>query len=490
MQDDVVAFLMDPATHGGAHPIHIETHLSHLFLAGQRAFKLKKAVLWSVVDYATLERREHFCRKEIDVNAHFAADLYVGLRRVTQQGGTLSLDGPGKVVDWLVEMHRFDDGAQLDMMVDGGTITAPLIEQTGDSIARMHRTAPIVRVKDRTASRRGLIDQLEHDVLAQTQDARVRADVALWARQCTEELRRRQSLVDARARHGFVRRCHGDLHLSNICVWKGDPTPFDAIEFSDEIATIDVLYDLAFVLIDLEQRGRKDLSARLLSRYMEWTRDYAGLALLPIFMSLRAMVRALVGATKGRDPAPSVTCALRANNARPRPWLLAIGGLSGSGKSTVARAVCERSGAVVIRSDTTRKHLLGVRPEDPLPVSAYATSVSCEVYRRLLVDAKRALRAGWPVILDATFMGSGVRARAEAIAEGTGAQFCGVWLEVPLGTMVERVAQRRGDASDADPRVVRQQSTKALGAITWQSLDGTAQAQVTAERIAHALEKR
>lgn len=474
-QADVVAFLLRPEVHGGAQVRHIETHLSHLFLVGDRAFKMKKAVSWSMVDYATVERREHFCRKELGVNGPVAGALYIGVIPVTQGPSGLVMGGEGPPVEWLVEMRRFDDRSQLDQMVEDGTLSDDIVDATADAIAGMHRSAPIVSQSGAADRALALAQQLATDTAAQTITTADEAAAARrWLEKAREAIARKADVIDRRARHGFVRRCHADLHLSNICMFEGRPTPFDAIEFSDEIATIDVLYDFAFVLIDLESHERADLSARLLSRYLEWTRDYSGLALLPLFLSLRAMVRALTGAAKGRSPATHITAATRTLTGPAGVWLAAVGGLSGSGKSTVARALGACSGAAVIRSDTARKHLFGVAPTERLSASAYAPHVSERVYARMLQDARRGLRAGWPMVTDATFMEPASRERVAALAAREGVPFVGAWLNVPSDVMRERVRRRRGDASDADEAVVAAQEHRDLGRMDWHELDGTA----------------
>ncbi|WMS42636.1 AAA family ATPase [Acuticoccus sp. MNP-M23] len=482
-QDAVVAFLASPAAHDGVMPEHIETHLSHIFLAGERVLKLKKARHWSVVDYSTVPQRAHYCREEVRRNAATAPDIYLGVRPVTS-GEHLAIGGDGVPVDWVVEMRRFAKDAQLDAMVDAGTVTPAQIDGTADAIAALHRAASIRRRPDQVASMRALAAQLAQDLTGQLTTPALKTAVAAWAGATDALIARHARLLEARARHGFVRLCHGDLHLSNICLWQGKPTPFDALEFAETMATIDVLHDLAFVLVDLEQRGRDDLSSRLLSRYLEWTRDYGGLALLPLFKGLRAMVRALVAVTKARDPAPAIKAAEAAVLRSPVPRLVAIGGLSGTGKTTLARALCPRLSAVVLRSDTTRKHLAGVLPETPLPPSAYCASETRRVYQRMRVDAARALRAGWPAIVDATFTEDAERNAVRALAAAHGAPFTGVWLEAPADTLAARVAARTGDASDADISVLRAQQRSAGRPRDWAVLDARDNVARLAEEVA------
>lgn len=482
-QKEVVDFLASAACHGGVTPVHVETHLSHLFLAGERVFKLKKALAWSMVDYETLDRREHFCRHEVAVNSATAPEIYLGVVPVTREGGVLALGGAGEAVDFVVEMRRFSSDEQLDIMVEDGTITPAIIDETADVVAAMHRAAPRVRLADGAEAVARRTRQLAQDVAAGPRAPA--ADVTAWERAAMTIDKRQAGRLSRRARHGFVRRCHGDLHLSNVCLWKGRPTPFDAIEFSEEIATIDILYDVAFLLVDLELRGRQDLSNRLLSRYLGSTRDYGGLSLMPLFKSQRAMVRALTRAAKGADPRPAVTLARALVAPRPPARLVAVGGLSGSGKTTVARAIAPSLDAVVIRSDTVRKQLAGVAPEERLGADFYRPEMTARVYRRMLVDARRALAAGASVILDATFTEPAMSRAAAALAASRNASFDGVWLEAPAATLGARVSARQRDASDADASVVaRQVEAHSRAPAGWRTVDAAGVPGEVARRVA------
>ena len=478
-QRAVVDFLASPAAHGGVVPQHVVTHISHVFLAGETAFKLKRAVALPFLDYSTPALRERFCREEVAVNRRFAPELYRGVRAVTESADGLALDGRGPAVDWVVEMNRFAPGAQFDIMLDRGRIDGALIDAVADMIAATHQAAPVVTVGDHSRRVCDLRRQLDRDVTPLLEACVDRANAALWLHKAVEQTLRHRALLDRRGRHGFVRRCHADLHLSNICLWQGRPLAFDAIEFSEEMATIDVLYDLAFVLVDLEHHGRRDFAARLTSRYLERTRDYGGLAVLPLFKANRAMVRALVALEKGRNPAAHLAEARRNAEREPAPRLIAIGGLSGSGKTTVARALAAdaavaeaaEAAAVVIRSDSVHKQLFGYAPEERLPASAYTPAAHEAVYRRMLTDARRALASGWPVILDATFIDPGWRQRARDLARAARVPFAGLWLDAAPDALKARVAARTGDASDADAAVVEAQGRADLGTLDWRRID-------------------
>lgn len=480
-QRPVVDFLSSPAAFGGRPVERIDTHISHIFLAGDRAYKMKRAVKLDFLDYTGLELRRRDCLAEIAVNQAMAAGLYRRVVAVTRAGDGLALGGPGEPVEWLVEMVRFDGGTQFDRLADAGRLTAPMIEQLADVVAAGHRTAPVT-------PDRGGVDVLAFflDYVGRALDGAVTAlggrdAVDGWKTLFGEELRRMAPVIDARRRHGFVRRCHGDLHLANICLFDGRATPFDAIEFNDAIACCDVLYDLAYALMDLVRIDRPDLANLLMNRYLAYTRDYRGLRLMPLFVSLRGGIRAMVHVLKPPTAAEHAKAraflhlALDVLVHRPRPRLIAVGGLSGTGKSTLARALATRMapgvGAVVLRSDVTRKQLFDIAPETPLPPEAYGPEVNERVYRRLAHDAGRALAAGQVVIVDAVFLQPWERAALAEAACRLDAPFAGLWLDAPRPVLAGRIAMRGNDASDATVAVLAQQARQDIGALDWTRLD-------------------
>lgn len=479
-QAPVVAFLAEPAHYGGTAPAHVTTHISHVFVGPDRALKLIRARALPFLDARDPERRRVLAETGVAVNRRIAPEIYRGVRAVAAEGGRLVLrdaaDGapPERILDHVVDMNAFDPDTRLDRVLARGALDARLVERAADRIAAMHRSAPVRRVSDGAARVGGTIAQLVQDLEGLGASGDLAARIEAWGEAARAADRRLGGLLDRRGRHGFVRRCHGDLHLANICLWEGEPTPFDAIEFDEAMATIDVLYDLAFVLADLSFRGADAFANRLLCRYLEWTRDYAGLAALPVFASMRAMVRALVAAASGGDPSGQVALAGRLVAGPGPARLLAVGGRSGTGKSTLARALAERTGAVVLRSDAVRKRLFGRAPEDRLPEAAYAEEASRRVYRRMRVDAARALRAGFPVVLDATFLDPDERAAAADLAARAHVAFDGIWLSDEEATLAARLAARAAagtDASDADAAVMRAQRPAAAPPAGWHAID-------------------
>jgi aminoglycoside phosphotransferase family enzyme/predicted kinase len=487
-QREVVNFLMSPATHGGMPVERIDTHSAMVFLAGARALKLKRAVRFDYLDFSTRERRRAACEAELRINRRAAPAIYRGLVAITRESdSTLALNGAGSPVDWLVDMNRFDQAALLDRLSEQGALDLSLMRPLASAIARFHAEA---EGRNDHGGYAGMAWVIEGNADGFATEGRG----MLNPKQCAEltnlarrELGRRRRLLDARRNAGFVRQCHGDLHLRNIVLLDGWPTLFDAIEFSDEIACVDVVYDLAFLLMDLWRRNLRSHANAVLNAYLAETADFAGLALLPLFLSCRAAVRAKTSATAARvqeDPRRRRELeemargylAMAMELLRPAaPQLIAIGGLSGSGKSTVARALAPSiggvPGAVVLRSDEIRKRLCGVSALDRLGPDGYTGEVTTRVYRTLAEHARLALIAGHSVIVDAVFARPADRIAIEALALSADVPLSGIWLDAPATVLESRVARRQRDASDADVAIVRQQLATDVGPMTWSRVD-------------------
>jgi hypothetical protein len=298
-------------------------------------------------------------------------------------------------------------------------------------------------------------------------------------------LARLAPLLAARAAEGRTRRCHGDLHLGNLCLWQGKPTPFDALEFDEALARIDTGYDLAFLLMDLDQQAGRAAANRVLNRYLARSGDYGLLGPLPLWLALRALVRAHVQAARGRDGAKLLRAA-RAYLAPSPPLMIAVGGLQGTGKSTLARglapALGAAPGALLLRSDELRKRRFGLAPEAPLPPEAYAEEVSRAVHEELFIIAEVALRQGHAVALDAVFLDPHHRRHAAEIAARAGVPFQGFWLEAPMEILKSRILARRGDASDATIAVLERAAKADPGPIDWIRLDAAGEAQAAARK--------
>lgn len=472
-QDEVFALLSRGATFGVDRVDILETHASAVFLAGDRAYKLKKAVRYSYLDYSTCALRLANCRAEVAINSRFAPTLYLGIVPVTREtDGSLALSGQGIPVDWLVVMRRFEQDSQFDRMAERGALNADLMRRLADRIAVAHDQA-----QPRTD--RGGIVGLRQATDITVDNLRLAAPSILpperserWIERISVSLDRATDLLERRRLGLHVRQCHGDLHLRNICLLDGEPTLFDAIEFDESLSTTDVLYDLAFLLMDLANRGLGALGNLVFNRYFDRRDEADGLPVLPLFLSVRAAIRAQVTAAAeahrhgaaatdlGSEARRYLDLALRLLEPPP-PRLIAIGGYSGSGKSTLSYALAPTIGAVpgarVLRTDVLRKRAAGVAPEAPLPAEFYTPERHEETYRALVDETRRCLKGGHAVIVDAVFGQASERAAIEAVAREAGVPFAAIWLAAAENVLEKRVGSRQSDASDATAAVVRNQ---------------------------------
>jgi len=490
-QQEVFAFLADAATHGGGAVQRVDTHAASVFLAGERAFKVKRAVRFPFLDYSTLAKRKAACEAELAINRKVAHDIYRRVVAITRENdGRLKLDGAGTPVEWALEMHRFDENATLDRLAQAGKIDAMLADALGRAVATLHARASAVEAEPWITALADYIEQNDA-ALCERPDLFPSAEVEALAKRSHAAHAGLRPLLVARGDRGLIRRLHGDLHLGNIVLLDGRPVPFDAIEFSPLIASGDVLYDLAFLLMDLVERRLNPSANTVFNRYLVETKrieDLDALASLPLFLSMRAAIRAKVTAARlehaASDQTAAITQSARAyfDFARrfiePKsPRLVAVGGLSGTGKTALAYALAPElapaPGAVVLRSDVERKTLFGKHEHDKLPQDAYSPAVTARVYAAIIDKARRAVAAGHSAILDAVFATPQERAAAVASAEILGVSFHGLFLEADLGKRIARLARRSRDASDADAVVARRQEGYDLGALNWTRIDAS-----------------
>jgi len=494
-QAEVIAFLSDPASHGtGIADVDvIETHGALVFLAGDTALKIKRAVRLAYFDFSTLAKREAVCHREIEINQPNAPDIYRDVVAITREtDGRLAIDGRGKPVEWAIRMMRFDQDALLSTIADCAGIDDRLAVDLARTIVAAHEAAETRIVADAAADMGSIIDAIDRSFAASAAEI-VGLDTphAQFMALARGHLDRVAPLLRRRADAGLVRRCHGDAHLGNIVIWKGRPQLFDAIEFDERLATIDLLYDLAFLLMDLDRRGARRAARIVLDCYLSETArglDLEGLAALPLFLGVRAAVRAMVAFDRARIQGGSAkpaterhgleTLSLAISYLEPPPArLVAVGGLSGTGKTTLARELAPylqpAPGALHLRSDVLRKQLAGVGELDRLPATSYTPEASEAVYRALLERARLALAAGHSVVVDAVFAQEAWRTAVARMAAETGIPFDGIWLEATPELLKERVAARTGDASDATPAVVERQLEAATGAISWHRVAAT-----------------
>jgi uncharacterized protein len=504
-QEPVFALLADPATHGGAAVERIDTHAASVFLAGDRAYKVKRAVRFPFLDYSTLDKRRRACEAELEVNRAFAPDIYRRVVPITRAAdGRLALDGGGAPVEWAVEMRRFDEKATLDHLADAGRIDAALADALGRAVAAAHAGAPAVEAGPWIDA---LADYVEQNDAAFREQPELfpPAEAAALIRTSRAAHGRIRPLLLARGRRGLIRRGHGDLHLGNIVLIDRRPVLFDAIEFDPLVASGDVLYDLAFLLMDLVERGLNEAANVVFNRYLVETRrpeDLDALAGLPLFLSVRAAIRAKVTAAKLKHAQADSKAAIEASArkyfgfaraliAPAAPNLITVGGLSGSGKSVLARAlapdIAPAPGAVVLRTDVERKTLFGKEEHDKLPADAYSADVTARVYAAVADKARRTLAAGHSAVVDAVFAKPEERAAVEQCAQALGVPFHGLFLDADLATRVARVGARSRDASDADAAVARHQESYDLGTLGWARIDASGTPQETLERVRAAM---
>jgi uncharacterized protein len=416
-QDEVFAFLGRPSSHGGADVRRIDTHAAVVFLAGERAYKVKRAVRFPFLDFSTLEKRRDACTAEIEANRPFSPGLYRRVVAITRDpDGGLSLGGGGEPVEYAVEMHRFDETKTLDHLADNGAVDLALADSLARAVAAAHALAPVVAAAPWIDALAAYVEQ---------NDAAFREHPALFPAAAIERLTaasraalsRVRPLLLARGTRGLVRRGHGDLHLGNIALIDGRPVPFDALEFDPLVATGDVLYDLAFLLMGLVERRLQPAANVVLNRYLAETRrveDLDALAALPFLMSMRAAIRAKVTAARAAVAPQSDRAAIEKSATTyfelaaalivpPPPTLVAIGGLSGTGKSVLARVLAPElmpaPGAVVLRSDVERKALFGVAETEHLPADAYTPEVTARIYAALADKARRVTSAGHSAVV-------------------------------------------------------------------------------------------
>jgi len=488
-QTSIVAALEEGSAVGASHPLRrIDTHMSHLFLGEGRAFKLKRALRHPFADLASVDARRIACEAELAVNAKLAPRIYeTVLPVVSDEHGAIRVGGAGAPIDWVVVMRRFADGALLSEMAKAKTLTPDAIEEAVMALVRFHSAQPSMTSTGHTADYRRILAGLrETEAQGAAALGVVPASSHLFEA-LDRSLALLSPLIEVRREMGWVRRGHGDLHLRNICLFEGRITPFDALEFDPALATGDVIYDIAFLLMDLRAQGLDALANRAMNTY--W--DAAGqadeaLALLPLFMALRATVRMAVAVEAGDLVEASRYRALGCDLLEAaNPRLVAIGGLSGTGKSTLAQAIggdlpgpC---GARVLRTDSLRKALAGKRATEPLAGDAYEPAARAAVYRVLARRAQSVLEAGSSAIADATFREDPARAAIEGAA-GRHA-FLGLWLRAETHVRVARVARRCGDVSDATTKVAGEQIEPRKLDHGWRVIDAARPPLAVAEEV-------
>jgi len=499
LQEEVILFLKLPESYGpdSGEVEFVETHISCVFITREFVFKMKRAVKFPYLDFSTLEKRKHFCQAEITINKRTAPDLYLGVAAVVRdQDGALKITddaektGKETVVEYLVKMRPFDQSTLFHLQIRQGLIDRKIIQKLSNNIAGFHQHAERHDINGADIIK-GIIDSNRACFAA--------FDLAADEQACVDRLldltddcfqRLEGSLVE-RGRKGFVRSSHGDLHLRNICIHNGQPTLFDAIEFNDNFSMIDVFYDLAFLLMDLDFNQQRRLANICLNSYIDQTSDYGGLTVLPLFLSMRAAIRCHVDLTimeNHHDRSPDVLNGLKTEAFKyldkaieylkpVPPRLIAVGGLSGSGKSRLARELAPflgvSPGARVVRTDVMRKTLAGIPLLEKLGADGYTPEMTKKTYQACLEQAKKVLKSGNSVVFDAVFGKLRERQRVEQLAAETGVPFVGLWLDAPIEIRDKRASERINNVSDADSGVLKKQMAMDTGPIDWSKIDSS-----------------
>ncbi|MBI3699763.1 MAG: AAA family ATPase [Afipia sp.] len=491
LQERIFSDLTDPSQH--PHVKRIDTHASTLLLEGDRALKIKRSVVFPFLDYSTLAKRKAACDEEIRVNREFAPQIYRRVAPIAKNSdGSFEIDGSGSPVEFAVEMLRFDENMTLDNLAKNGSFPTRVPEMVAEVIAASHAKAPEASSIQWIKSIAPIIDGNETTFRVTTMfDTGEIERLSSCSHAAFKSI---YPLLERRGIHGYVRRCHGDLHLGNIVLLDGKPILFDAIEFDPSIASVDVLYDLAFPLMDLIHYGRCLEANVVLNRYLQITSPIHldALSSLSLFISLRAAVRAKVLLAQAHTSLEIGKAALNyfslaCRSLQPPPaTLVAIGGLSGTGKSRLARELAPQvlpiPGAVILRSDIIRKEIFGVGETARLPNEAYKPEVSQKVYGAMTDRAIKALRQGHSVILDGVFANTKQRNAIRGISKNLNIKFAGFFLHSDLETRIDRISHRRDDASDATPRIAEFQESYSIGPSDWESIDASGTPKQTLER--------
>ena len=469
--NDLIKALQNPEIfdHGVREFQVLETHISWVILTGDYAYKIKKPMDFGFLNFSTLDRRKHFCEEELRLNKRLADSLYLEVLPITGSADSPALGGNGEAFEYAIRMRQFDQDGLFDKQQERGQLKPDQLTSLARQVAEFHETLPPVATDKPLGTPEAVFAGMQENfdqIRPMIEDKSLLDqldNMEAWTRATFERF---QPLIEQRHAEGFVRECHGDLHLANITVYQNEVTVFDCIEFSEPFRWIDVINDLAFLLMDLESRGEHRLANLILNHYLEYRGDFQALPLLTLYKAYRAMVRGKIALfTMGN---PSLSESERSDlmqryrdyaqlaedySSFPNPYLLATTGLSASGKSVVSKDMAAELGLIRLRSDIERKRLFGLGPLDDsksdIGANLYTEEANQRTYERLAGLSKELLLAGMPVIVDAACLRQAERDLLTDVAENLGLPFALIHCEAPVESRQEWLRKRDGDASEA-----------------------------------------
>lgn len=455
----------------------LQTHISYIFLTGEYAYKLKKPVDMGFLDFSTLEKRRYYCQQELALNRPIAPEIYLDVLPITQEEETLEIDGKGEIVDYVVKMRQFPQTALFSEMEKAGKLTESLLAQLGKRVAKFHQEAKTNDYIGEFGQPEKIERAIENNYkqtekyVGSVQDQKQFLETKAFTDRFFQDY---NALLKKRVNDHFIRECHGDLHLKNICYWRDKIQLFDRIEFNEPFRFVDVMYDVAFTIMDLEFRKRQELATVFLNNYLEQTGDWEGVQLLPLYLTRQAYVRGKVNSLMLDDPNIAEEEKQKAQEKAKQYYHLAwqytqpqqgqlwmMSGLSGSGKTTVAREIAKQKEAIHLRSDAVRKHLAGIDPEAVGNEDIYRPEMTEKTYERLLEIGSLLASKGWNVILDAKYDRQLMREAVITEAKRHHLSLQIIYCTAPMEILLDRVAKRQGDISDATPNLLAQQQANA-----------------------------
>jgi aminoglycoside phosphotransferase family enzyme/predicted kinase len=471
----LIQAMLDPGFY--PHPVQdpiqlIQTHISYILLTGDYAYKVKKPLDFGFLNFTTLQQRQHFCQEELRMNQRGAPGIYLQVLPITQTHGQFQFNGTGECVEYALKMRQFPQESLFSNLFERGELTPALMEELGRVVAAFHaqtETNDYIRSFGQPERVREAFDENYEQTqryVGGPQTAQQYQETQAYTNRFFAE---RQELFQQRIKQDRIRECHGDLHLRNICLWEGKIFLFDCIEFNEPFRFVDVMYDVSYAVMDTDARHRPDLGNAYLNTYLEETGDWEGLKILPIYLNRQAYVRAKVTSFLLEDPTASEDVKAEAFNSAAQYYRLAweytlpkqgqlfvMSGLSGSGKSTVARYLARQQGAIHIRSDAVRKHLAGIPLRERGGPEVYTPDMTAKTYRRLVQLGVDLAQEGYTIILDAKFDRQELRGMAIEQAQKQGIPVRILHCYAPEATLRERLQRRASSQTRQDSDLLAQ----------------------------------